>query len=436
MTHRSTLTTQETIVLKTAGSIPTHHVGCPRCGLVLKIPTIIPGEEAKCPRCHQHLVRVEKYPIDTPLAYAIASLIIMAIVYSHLYITVDMFTLHVDLTLPSMLATLAQQDYSILAEVMFLLTFGSPLLFLILCLYVYIGLYYQHVLPGMLYATRTLVRLRHWIMVDVFFIATLVAYIKITGNAEVHFGLAFWLMMVLAILLIRTSQGVPEHWIFYQIQTLTGNDPTLVKHSEHTISCNYCLFEQPAGENICDVCGSFLSKRKPLSLRISMAFLLSAIILYIPANLLPMMITRAPNSNLASTILDGIEYMWKDGDILIAVVIFSASMAIPILKIISMLILLYSAAYKPLMSPAKLTILYRITESIGRWSMIDIFVVIILMSVFTSPLAKVTPGAATIYFCGVVILTMISALSFDPRLLWDETGKNNQFSRRSKRHIS
>lgn len=434
MNHQTSLAAQPALENIPTGSIPQHHVGCPRCGLSLSIPTIVPGDQAQCPRCHQHLVRVEKYPLDTPMAYASASLMIMIIVYSQLYMIVDMFTLHVDLTLPYMLSSLAQQDYSFLAEVMFLLTFGSPLLFLLLCLYVYIGLYYQQVLPGMLYATRTLVRLRHWIMVDVFFIATLVAYIKIIGMAQIHFGLAFWLMMVLAILLIRTSQGVPEHWIFYQIQTLTGNDPTLIKHSEHTVSCNYCLFEQPATQNICGVCGSFLSRRKPLSLRISMAFLLSAIILYIPANLLPMMITRSPNSNLASTILDGIEYMWKDGDILIAIVIFSASMAIPILKIISMLVLLYSAAYKPLMSPAKLTILYRITESIGRWSMIDIFVVIILMSVFTSPLAKVTPGAATVYFCGVVILTMVSALSFDSRLLWDEAKKTHHPYRRRKRH--
>ncbi|WP_370387405.1 PqiA/YebS family transporter subunit [Snodgrassella alvi] len=407
-----------------ASSLPAHHVGCPCCGLSLTIPALIPGESAECPRCQQRLVRIETHPLDTPIAFAIASLIIMTIVYTQLYMTIDMLGIHVDLTIPYIMGTLAQQDYSILAEVMFFLTFGSPVLFLLLCLYVYTGLRYQQVLPGMLYATRTLVRLRHWIMIDVFYIATLVSYIKISAMAQMHFGLAFWFMMVLAILLIRTSQGVPEHWIFYQIQRLTGNDPTRQIYSDHTINCNYCLFEQPDTQNVCGVCGSYLSRRKPLSLSISMSFLLAAIIFYIPANLLPMMITRSPGTNLASTILDGIEYMWSDGDVFIAVVIFSASMAIPVLKIISMLILLYSAAYHPLMSPRRLTILYRITESIGRWSMIDIFVVIILMSAFSTPLAHVAPGSATIYFCGVVILTMVSALSFDPRLIWDD--QNNK----------
>ncbi|MCO6525186.1 paraquat-inducible protein A [Snodgrassella sp.] len=420
-----------------ASSLPAHRVGCPCCGLSLSIPALTPGESALCPRCHQHLVRIEIHPLDTPTAYAIASLIIMTIVYTQLYMSIDLFGIHVELTIPYMVATLAQQDYSLLAEIMFFLTFGSPVLFLLLCLYVFTGLRYQQVLPGMLYATRTLVRLRHWIMVDVFYIATLVSYIKISGMAQIHFGLAFWFMMVLGILLIRTSQGVPEHWIFYQIQRLTGHDPTLQKHNKVTINCHYCLFEQPDTQNVCDVCGSYLSRRKPLSLSISMAFLLAAIIFYIPANLLPMMITRSPGTNLASTILDGIEYMWNDGDVLIAVVIFSASMAIPVLKIISMLVLLYSAAYRPLMSARKLTVLYRITESIGRWSMIDIFVVIILMSAFSTPLAHVTPGAATIYFCAVVILTMISALSFDPRLIWDEIKQHPSHHKSSnKRHSS
>jgi paraquat-inducible protein A len=420
-----------------ASSLPAHQVGCPCCGLSLFIPTLTPGESALCPRCHQHLVRIEIHPLDTPTAYAIASLIITTIVYTQLYMSIDLFGIHVELTIPYMVATLAQQDYSLLAEIMFFLTFGSPVLFLLLCLYVFTGLRYQQVLPGMLYATRTLVRLRHWIMVDVFYIATLVSYIKISGMAQIHFGLAFWFMMVLGILLIRTSQGVPEHWIFYQIQHLTGNDPTLQKHNTDTINCHYCLFEQPNTQNVCDVCGSYLSRRKPLSLSISMAFLLAAIIFYIPANLLPMMITRSPGTNLASTILDGIEYMWNDGDVLIAIVIFSASMAIPVLKILSMLVLLYSAAYRPLMSARKLTVLYRITESIGRWSMIDIFVVIILMSAFSTPLAHVTPGSATIYFCAVVIFTMISALSFDPRLIWDEIKQHPSHHKSSnKRHSS
>lgn len=423
---QSDLCQQPPIASSTHNHMPAHDVGCPCCALSLTIPPLHPGAEAQCPRCHEELARIEKQPVDTPLALACASLIIMLLAYSQLYLTADMAGLHVDLTIPGMLDGLAQQNFSFLAEVMFLLIFGSPLLFVVLCLYVYYGLKRRQVLPYMLHATRAMVRLRHWMMVDVFFIATLVAYIKMHTLAQIHFGMAFWLMFTLAILLIATSRNVSHHWIFYQIQCLCGHDPTKLTYQGYTISCRYCLFEQPSNRLICSVCGSILYQRKPFTRRISMALLITAIILYFPANLLPMMITRAPGTNLASTIYDGIRLMWEDNDKPIALIIFSASMAIPVLKMISMLLLLYSVTYKPLMSSPKLTLLYRITESIGRWSMIDIFVVIILMSAFCTPLAQVSPGSATIYFCSVVLLTMVSAMSFDSRLLWDSVNTDPQ----------
>ena len=100
-------------------------------------------------------------------------------------------------------------------------------------------------------------------------------------------------------------------------------------------------------------------------------------------------------------------------------IIFSASILVPVLKIIAMAVLIASAYFKPPMSAPKMSVLYRITESIGRWSMIDIFVIIILMSSFHTNMARVVPGGAAVYFCLVVVLTMLSAYYFDPRLIWD-----------------
>ena len=122
--------------------------------------------------------------------------------------------------------------------------------------------------------------------------------------------------------------------------------------------------------------------------------------------------------------MSGILLMWNDGDKFIALVIFSASIMVPTLKILSMLGLLFSARISPLLPIEKLSLQYRITEFVGRWSMIDIFVIIILMTAFHTPIARVTPGPASIYFCLVVILTMLSAYFFDVRLLWDNAGQN------------
>ena len=103
-----------------------------------------------------------------------------------------------------------------------------------------------------------------------------------------------------------------------------------------------------------------------------------------------------------------------------AVIIFSASIMVPTLKIMSMGVLIASTRLPMPMGIRKMSLLYRITEYIGRWSMIDIFVIIILMSAFHTPMARVQPGPASIYFCLVVLLTMLSAHFFDPRLLWDK----------------
>ena len=111
--------------------------------------------------------------------------------------------------------------------------------------------------------------------------------------------------------------------------------------------------------------------------------------------------------------------MWNKDDKLIAAIIFSASILVPVLKIMAMLVLIASAYFKPSTNAEKMSLLYRITESVGRWSMIDIFVIIILMCSFHSNMARVVPGGAAAYFCLVVVLTMLSAYYFDPRLIWD-----------------
>ena len=225
-------------------------------------------------------------------------------------------------------------------------------------------------------------------------------------------------MFPLSVMLIRTSVSIPQHWVYYKIHRLTGGHAVQTA-SEDKICCSRCLYFRDKDEHPCGVCGADLYRRRPKSLNISLAFLLAALILYFPANILPIMISSNPTALEINTIFNGIVYMWNDGDRMIAVIIFSASIMVPVLKIIAMAVLIASAYFKPPMSAAKMSVLYRITESIGRWSMIDIFVIIILMSAFHTNMARVVPGGAAVYFCLVVILTMLSAYYFDPRLIWD-----------------
>ena len=139
-----------------------------------------------------------------------------------MFMTVSTIGVYERLTLPFMLEVLILQDFGFLAEVMFVFTFGLPLLFLLLCLYVYGALAVQSPLPGLLMATRTMVRLRSWVMADVFLISTLVAYIKLGDVVQVDFGSSFWLMFPMVLLLLRTTLSVPEHWVYYQIHACTA----------------------------------------------------------------------------------------------------------------------------------------------------------------------------------------------------------------------
>lgn len=170
----------------------------------------------------------------------------------------------------------------------------------------------------------------------------------------------------------------------------------------------------------CTRCGGSLHFRKPDSLARSWALLISSAILYIPANVLPITKTTSLGNVQADTIMSGVIYFLHHGDWPLALVIFTASVAVPFLKILTLTFLLTMAQRRSGWRPVDRTKLYRLTELVGRWSMIDIFVVTILVAlVQLGILATIQAGPGAMYFGIVVILTMLAAQSFDPRLIWD-----------------
>lgn len=190
-------------------------------------------------------------------------------------------------------------------------------------------------------------------------------------------------------------------------------------------ACHICGKLSPVIEEHCPRCHSHLHLRKPNSLTRTVAFLCSAIALYIPANLLPIMVIDGVGGSQSSTILSGVILFWNTGSYPVAIIIFTASVVIPILKVSAIIWLCLAASGKMRSSPRQHTKLYHLTEVLGRWSMVDVFVVAILITlVRLGALMVIKPGPAAISFAGVVILTMFSAMSFDPRLLWDSQFKN------------
>jgi len=190
--------------------------------------------------------------------------------------------------------------------------------------------------------------------------------------------------------------------------------------SQDLSSCHICLKLVNSELHHCPRCGSAMHKRKSDSLQRTLALLVTSTILYIPANILPIMYTDQLSNSAGSTIMGGVVLLIKLGSVPIAAIIFIASVLVPSAKLMMMYYLCWTVARGNLGSERQRTVLYRVTEFIGKWSMIDVFVVAILVAlVHLSGILVFRPGVAAMAFAGVVIVTMIAAESFDPRLMWD-----------------
>lgn len=189
---------------------------------------------------------------------------------------------------------------------------------------------------------------------------------------------------------------------------------------EGLASCHVCGKVTAVTVGRCPRCGCHLHLRKPASVQRTVALLVAALALYVPANLLPVMTLSELGDVMASTILEGMVEFWRRQAYPIAIVIFVASILIPIVKIVALVWLCAAATGKVHPSPRVLGRIYWFTELLGRWSMVDIFVVAILVALVQfGSYMTITPGPGALAFAGVVVLTMLAAMSFDPRLLWD-----------------
>ena len=187
-------------------------------------------------------------------------------------------------------------------------------------------------------------------------------------------------------------------------------------------SCEHCnlLNHKDREECRCARCGAALRPRKPDSYQRAWAFLIAAAILYIPANLQPVLHTGSVYGQQWDTIMSGVIHLWVTGSPELAIIVFIASVVVPAAKIVSLAFLLVAAKRRSTWRPEQRAKLYRATHQIGRWSMVDIYVGATLVAlVHLGPFANIEPGPGAIPFGAVVILTMLASMSFDPRLTWD-----------------
>ncbi len=316
--------------------------------------------------------------------------------------------------------------YPVLGAIIALAITVIPALYLLTVAYLHVGLLGARALPWARPLVRLLRQLEPWMMADVFLVAALVSMVKIAGDADVSFGPSFWAFGAFVLLMIYTIAEVNYDALWMRIE---GDPlpPPQARPGENASAqglqpchcCGQLLEGDVALPGRCPRCDARLAGAPRDALQQTWALLLTALILYIPANLYPIMVTTTLGDTVASTIVSGIMLLWVKGSWPIALVIFIASVLVPVIKMLILFWLCLVSSRPDLAGPSLQHRLFQITEFIGRWSMVDVFVVGILVALIQrGAFMTVLPGPAALAFCAVVIFTMLAARAFDSRLIW------------------
>lgn len=388
--------------------------------------TLAVGEASCCPRCGHTLSRHLPEQERRPIAYGFAAIIMFVLSNAFTFMSFSAKGVGQEMTFLQCITTLVDQGYLFLGAVLSLTLIGLPLVYIGSIMLVLWRVDKDLHSKALRSLGRLLCRIKPWLMVDVFLIGVLISLVKLMGMADIKMGLSFWAFVGYTLLLIKMISSLDRMWLWQrlfgpsELHGVTVDDDEASAMSAGLVGCHICGALSEAGAHSCKRCGEHLHSRKPGGLNRTWALLFTSIILYVPANLYPIMDTVFLGDDSPSTILGGVVLLWAMGSYPIAAVIFFASVVVPLVKILALLWLCYMVQRGQGTSPLGKLKLYRMTEFVGRWSMIDVFVVAILAGLIRlDNLMTIYPGPAAVAFAGVVLVTMVAAMSFDSRLIWD-----------------
>jgi paraquat-inducible protein A len=411
-------------------------IACHECDLLQRETVLTGGATARCRRCGATLYRSPPASVDRALALTLAAMVLFVVANTFPIVGLSVNGTLVETTLFGAARVLYDDGVWPLAGLVFVTTLLMPLLAMVAVTYLLLPLRTGHVPRRPDIVLRVLHRVTPWGMIEVLILGMLVALVKLAAIATVVPGIAMWAFGAVMLLLAAAASTFDPHDIwaridiarsariagFAPVAQTSASAPTAARSG--LFVCHDCgLLSKPAlhaHEGRCPRCGSHLHFRKPGSIARTWAFVIAAVILYIPANMLPVMDTSSLFGAQTDTILSGVVYLWTSGSWPLAVIVFIASIAVPMLKIIALIFLVLTAQLRWRWLPERRTRIYRLVELVGRWSMLDIYVITILVALVQfNALATIKAGPGAIAFGAVVVLTMFAAMSFDPRLIWD-----------------
>jgi paraquat-inducible protein A len=403
---------------------------CPGCGLFQTVPPLAPGMTAQCARCPTTLRRTSSHRLDHIIALTVAAFVLLVVMCTTSLMSVETSGIKRTADLFSGPQELVRQNMAALGAVVVFVTVLAPLARLTGTLYVLIRVH-ERTPPRHLRRIFALAeRLRPWSMIEVFVFGVFVAYVKLGDLVTIGLMTGVYALLALTFVLVWMDSALDREAVWERLdrRNLSGGSQGLAG----AIGCETCgLVSAPEPDDErCPRCESALHERKPNSVARTWALVIGAAIFYIPANYYPVLSVVQLGAGQPSTILGGVEELVRAGQYPLALLVFFASIAVPVLKLVGLSIMLITIQTGRAGWLRDRTRLYHIVRFIGRWSMIDIFMESLLGALVAfGSVITIEPGVGALAFCAVVILTMFSAETFDPRLMWDAAAQRTFFER-------
>ncbi|MFT5718646.1 MAG: paraquat-inducible protein A [Oleiphilaceae bacterium] len=396
-------------------------ISCQDCGHLYDRPHVGNNQQLECKFCN-HVMFTNRPDWEHKVtALTLAGIILFILANVFPFIGLETAGQVQNSNLIGGVQALIQREEFLLASIVFITIFLFPLLellgifYILLCRFMNIRAPFIGIIVHMLHISKP------WGMLEIFLVGVAVASLKLGNFADIILGPGIYAFFGLVLALIANNIYLSREDIW---DWLKHENFYSIKEDEDVISCHCCqahigisLLED---NNECPRCGTHIHTYQPHSIQKTTALLIAALLLYIPSNLLPIMTTTHLGQVNTDTLMSGVLHLIQSGDIPIAIVVFFASIVVPITKLIVMSYLLWNVSINFTGEPKQMARLYRITEFVGRWSMIDVFVVTTLVALVQfGLLANIEPGGALLCFAGVVVLTMLAAETFDPKLIWN-----------------
>jgi paraquat-inducible protein A len=407
-------------------AIRAHLLECHDCGTILRLPAMAPGGRAACPECEAWLRYARADPFTAPLALNCAALVMFGVGAFWTLMSVSTAGQFRDadlLTGPNQLRGFGLWELSI---VVLITTFVAPLGRILCMISVLVGLRLPRRPPGIRMLYAWIEHLRPWSMVEIFLLGLFVAYVRLSDIVHIDLGPAIVALAALTVTMVAADILLDHHavWDALDIRTRRASPrprASLLGSAMRRMGCDTCGQVSRGREGtLCPRCGFALHHRKPDSLTRTWALVLAALILYIPANAYPILTVIRFGAGQPSTILEGVRELMAAGEWPLALLVFFASVTVPVLKLAGLILLLITTMMGFQSRQRDRTVLYRVLDAVGRWSMIDIFMESILVALVQfGAVVTIIPGPGALAFAAVVILTMFAARTFDPRLIWD-----------------